>query len=239
MRFASPIREFAPGVQQHDNHLALGELRLQHQAAAGVVGKAGLRQADVPVPVRHQPVGVVVRERSSANIEIVSRRGRIAADKIILMRGAHQFGQILGARHVGTGEAGGVVKVRTVHAQHLRLVIHGALERVDAARIGAPQGGRGAVLRGHQGHAQQLVAAQIDARFQARVRAAQRIHVFARNGDGFIQIEAGVRTTIAVISLVIEAMGDTRLYSCRRESRRFPGPDAEAAAECSDRLCPT
>ena len=51
-------REAAPRIEQHDHDRLVGDHRLHHQALAGLVDVAGLRQADLPVGGAHQRVGV-------------------------------------------------------------------------------------------------------------------------------------------------------------------------------------
>jgi hypothetical protein len=51
-------RVAAGRIQQHHDQVAARQLGLHHHAAAGCRDVAGLLQADLPLGVAHQPVGV-------------------------------------------------------------------------------------------------------------------------------------------------------------------------------------
>ena len=85
-RSASPMRRVLAGrIEEHHDQLAAGDLGLHHQAAAGFGDVAGLLQADLPLGVLHQTVGVAELERAVADRDHVLGRGRELADERIFV----------------------------------------------------------------------------------------------------------------------------------------------------------
>ena len=116
--------ELAGGIQEHHDQLAAGDLGLHHQALAGFGDVAGLLQADVPVRVLHQPVGVVELQGAVADFDLVLGRGGELAQHRIVVGGVDQQRQVLRARLVAAGQAGRLDVAGVLHAQHLGLGVH-------------------------------------------------------------------------------------------------------------------
>jgi hypothetical protein len=117
---------------------------------------------------------------------------RVLADQRIFVRRAHHLGEVAGTGDVAGGETGRVDEVGFGHAERVRLGVHRRDEGFGAAGIGAAERGGGAILGRHQREDQQLVARQDRAGLDARARALLRVHVFARDDDARVEVEAAV-----------------------------------------------
>ncbi len=92
-----------------------------------------------------------------------------------LRGGDHQFGQILGTRHVLAGQAGRIDEVRVGHAERRRFGVHGGHHGRHAARIVAAQRVGGSILGRHQRQVHEIAAGQYGAHGEPRNAAFRQI----------------------------------------------------------------
>jgi len=183
---------FARGVQKHHDQLAARHLGLHDEATAGFGDVARLLKADVPRRVLDQAIRVVVVQRATTEVDLVTgRRGQIAQDGALVGHG-HQGREIARARLVGAGQAGGLDVTGVRHAQFQRLLVHQAHELSKTARVGATECMGGPVFAGHQRQVHQLATAERGAHGQARTAALVGVHVVLRDGDHFLHVQVGV-----------------------------------------------
>ncbi len=102
-----------------------------------------------------------------------------------------QLYEIGRGRDVAGEQASGVREARAAHAELCGLVVHRLDERPHAVRPGAPERGRGAVVRGRERGMQQVMARQHRADRQVRGRALDGVAVLDRDLDQLVEREFG------------------------------------------------
>ena len=155
------------GIQEHHDQFATGHIGLHHQTTTGLGDVARLLQADVPLGVADQSVGIVETQRAAAQRQLVAGgRGQVPQNRP-LVGDSHQRRQIAGAGLVLAHQAGGLNIPGVVHAQITRLGVHQPHKTVHTARERAPQSMGRAVFAGHQSQVHHLATAQGGAHGQA------------------------------------------------------------------------
>ena len=134
----------------------------------------------------HQPVGVVVLQRSVSKGHFVTRRSGEFTQHRIAVRHIHQGSQVVGAGLVFAGQSGRLHITGIGHSQQARLDVHLCNKDLHAAWVGAAQCMGGAVLAGHQCQMQHLLARECGPHRQARTTAFFSVHVVLRDGDHLI-----------------------------------------------------
>ncbi|MPN61548.1 hypothetical protein SDC9_209286 [bioreactor metagenome] len=76
--------------------------------------------------------------------------GRILANLGIACGSGNHASQVMRRRHIIARQPGRLLETRVVHAQGLRLLVHGLHEGRQATRIVAPERIGGTIFRGHQ-----------------------------------------------------------------------------------------
>ena len=190
--------EFSPRIEQHDDDRLGGDARLHDQAAAGFADVAGLRQADVPLPAAHQPVGVAESNRAVAALlgihrDAVRILGGELADQGVAVSRVDQHREVHSRGDVIRVQPGRVHEAGVAHAQLAGALVHRVDEGGGAARIGARERGGGTVLGGHQGQPQHVPPRQGHAELEPGSRALQRVHILPADRDGLVERELGVQ----------------------------------------------
>ena len=105
----------------------------------------------------------------------------------MLVRRLDQGGEIAGARLVGARQAGRLDVARVHHAELARLVVHLGDEHGEAARIGAAEGVRSAVLGRHQRQVEQVAARKRGADLEPRPAALLGVDVLVGDRDHLVE----------------------------------------------------
>ncbi len=157
----------AESIQNNHGNRTIGHAGQQHKAVAGLIGKAGFGQFDIPVVLAQQVVGIAETQgvgRFAERHRLLLGGAQFTEHRVFACR-HHQLGEVACGGYVVNRQAGRFDIGGMFHAQCLGLGIHRQNERGITTGIAVRQARRSAVFRRHQGDQQHVAAVHFAAEF--------------------------------------------------------------------------